>query len=161
DRINPTAAFTALQPTEQPAFRLIAAGTPAPDASALSAAEASVDDPTSAASAPEATPMPASTATTVTTLRRWDTSSASVQVEPLLVGQLDQALAGVEGSVSIAVKDLGSGRGAVLDGSREMQAASLFKLPVLYAVFEAGVPLGENLLISEEARSYDLGTMEL
>ena len=39
-----------------------------------------------------------------------------------LVTRLDQALAGVDGHVSVAVKDLGSGRGAVLDGDRDLPA---------------------------------------
>ena len=81
--------------------------------------------------------------------------------DPALVVRLDQALAGVDGHVSVAVKDLGSGRGAALDGDREMPAASLYKLTVLYSVFEAGLNMGEELPITEEARSYDSGSMEL
>jgi len=61
----------------------------------------------------------------------------------------------------VAVKDLGSGRGAVLDGDRELPAASLYKLPILFAVFEAGLNMGEALPITDEAREYDSGTLEL
>ncbi|HET6319607.1 MAG TPA: serine hydrolase, partial [Chloroflexota bacterium] len=104
---------------------------------------------------------PTAVPTQVVTLRRWDLNAENVRTEPGLIAQLDQALAGVEGSVSIAVKDLGSGRGAVLDGTREMEAASLFKLPILYAVFDAGLPMTEQMVISQQALSYDLGTMEL
>ncbi len=99
--------------------------------------------------------------TQVVTLRRWDVATQDIRPESALIGQLDQALAGVEGSVSLAVKDLGSGRGAVLNGTREMQAASLFKLPVLYAVFDAGLSMNEELVITPQALDYDLGTMEL
>jgi beta-lactamase class A len=166
DRFTPAPAGNGLQALQQ-----LPVGTPeldansaqpavAPGASdAPAAPETTLAQDAAVDGTPDTTPRPATTP--VATLRRWDTAASDVQVEPLLVGQLDQALAGIEGTVSIAVKDLGSGRGAVLDGSREMQAASLFKLPVLYTVFEAGVPLGESLLITEEARSYDLGTMEL
>ena len=70
-------------------------------------------------------------------------------------------LASVDGHVSVAVKDLGSGRGAVLDGDRELPAASLYKLPILFAVFEAGLNMGEALPITDEAREYDSGTLAL
>jgi len=105
--------------------------------------------------------VPTAAPTQVVTLRRWDVTANDIQADAALIAQLDQALAGVEGSVSLAIKDFGSGRGAVLEGNREMQAASLFKLPVLYAVFDAGLPLSEELVITDQARSYDLGTMEL
>jgi len=101
------------------------------------------------------------TATAVPTLRQWDTSAAGMISDPALIRQLDQALVGVDGQVSVAVKDLGSGRGAVLDGDRELPAASLYKLPILFAVFEAGLNMAEPLPITEEARSYDSGTLEL
>jgi len=99
--------------------------------------------------------------TPVATLRQWDTRASGIVIDAQLVGQLDQVLAGVDGRVSVAVKDLGSGRGAVLDGRRELEAASLFKLLVLYSVFESGLPLGAELVISDQARAYDLGTLEL
>jgi beta-lactamase class A len=49
----------------------------------------------------------------------------------------------------------------VLDGDRELPAASLYKLPVLLAVFESGLSMNEGLPITNEARAYDSGTMEL
>jgi len=103
------------------------------------------------------------TPTAIPTLRQWGTGpgTAGVIADAALVRRLDQALAGVDGHVSVAVKDLGSGRGAVLDGDRELPAASLYKLPVLFSVFEAGLSMGEELPITDEARSYDAGTMEL
>jgi beta-lactamase class A len=115
------------------------------------------------------TPTPATNAagtllpisTVVPTLRRWDAQAPGVVTDAGLVTRLDQALAGVDGHVSVAVKDLGSGRGAVLDGERELPAASLYKLPVLDSIFEAGLGMGEQLPITEEARSYDAGSMEL
>jgi beta-lactamase class A len=115
-----------------------------------------VDGPqANAAAAALATP------TASATLRRWDTSGSGVIADAGLIGRLDQALAGVDGHVSVAIKDLGSGRGAVLDGDRELPAASLYKLPILFSVFEAGLSMGEELPITEEARDYDSGTLEL
>jgi beta-lactamase class A len=101
------------------------------------------------------------TATSIPTLRQWDTSTSDLISDPGLVRRLDQALAGVDGRVSVAVKDLGSGRGAMLDGDRELPAASLFKLPILFAVFETGLRMSEELPITAEARGYDSDTLEL
>ena len=42
-----------------------------------------------------------------------------------------------------------------------MPSASLFKLPVLYSVFNAGVPFDDQLLITDAIKAYDLGTLEL
>jgi beta-lactamase class A len=123
------------------------------DVSAPASSAAAPPDTTEAQQAPSATPLP--------TLRQWDTRVTSIAVDRTLVGHLDQALASVDGNISLAVKDLGSGRGAVLDGHRELQAASLFKLLVLYSVFEARLPLTTELLITRDALDYDLGTLEL
>ena len=108
-----------------------------------------------------ATARGAAAPTALPTLRHWDTGASGVIADMGLIRRLDQALAGVDGHLSVAVKDLGSGRGAVLDGDRELPAASLYKLPILFAVFEAGLSLGEELPITEEARGYDSGTLEL
>src|SRR5450631_1326273 len=72
------------------------------------------------------------TPTAIPTVRQWDSSTPGLVTDPALAGRLDQALAGVDGHVSVAVKDLGSGRGAALDGDLELPAASLYKLTVLY-----------------------------
>jgi beta-lactamase class A len=98
---------------------------------------------------------------TLPVLHQWQSVASGLALDPALASQLDQALVGVDGHVSVAVKDLATGRGAVLDGDREMPSASLYKLPVLFSVFEAGLNMGEDLPITEEARSYDSGTMEL
>jgi beta-lactamase class A len=154
--ISPSAALVAT--TQAALSRLVfATATPAPEAAPTAVQRAL------AASAPAAvqtsTPTPVGTA--IPTLRQWDATADGIQIDPVLVGQLDQALLGVEGTVSIAVKDLGSGRGAVLDGEREMEAASLFKLTVMYAVFDAGLSFGEQLPVTEQALAFDAGTMEL
>ncbi|MBV9170389.1 MAG: serine hydrolase [Chloroflexi bacterium] len=93
-------------------------------------------------------------------MHQWQ-ASPGIQLDSTLAGLLDEAVSGVDGHVGVAVKDLGSGKGAVLNGSDELQSASLYKLPILYAVFDSGISFSEQLPISEEARSYDAGTMEL
>src|SRR5918911_1742395 len=100
-------------------------------------------------------------ATRVTTTRQWDPATAGIVPDAVLASRLDQALLGVDGHIGLAVKDLGSGRGAVLGGQLELPAASLYKLPVLYTVFDVGLKLTEDLPITDEALSYDAGTMEL
>jgi beta-lactamase class A len=118
--------------------------------------------------APDAVPAPQTTSPDAVStpqlpplLRVWDHGAAGIVSDPVLVSRLDQALAGVDGHVGVAVKDLGSGRGAVLDGDLELQSASLYKLPVLYTVFDVGLNMYEELPITPEALSYDSGTMEL
>jgi beta-lactamase class A len=95
------------------------------------------------------------------TQRQWDTAVPGIINDAELASRLDQALTGVDGHVGVAVKDLGSGRGAVLDGNVELQSASLYKLPVLYTVFQLGLSMSEELPITEDALQYDSGTMEL
>lgn len=67
------------------------------------------------------------------------------------------------GTFGVAVKDLDSGRGALIESDREFPAASLFKLPVMYEVFkqrDAGtLRFTEVLWVTAEAASYDLGTL--
>ncbi len=95
------------------------------------------------------------------TQRQWDTDVPGIINDPVLASRLDQALTGVDGHVGVAVKDLGSGRGAVLDGNLELQSASLYKLTVLYTVFQLGLSMSEELPITQDALQYDSGTMEL
>src|SRR5438874_1797331 len=72
------------------------------------------------------------------TLRQWEAHVAGIASDAALISRLDRALVGVDGRIGVAVKDLGSGRGAVLDGDLELQSASLYKLTVLYSVFASG-----------------------
>ena len=84
--------------------------------------------------------------------RQWDTTTIDgILTDPVLTSRLDQALTGVDGHVGVVVKDLGSGRGAVLNGNLELQSASLYKLPVLFTVFDSGLNMSEELTISDEA----------
>jgi beta-lactamase class A len=93
--------------------------------------------------------------------RPWETEAPPLVHDAALAAALEEAMRGVSGRVGLAVKDLGSGRGALLNASAELPAASVFKLPVLYSVFKAGVPLSEQFQITERIMSFDLGTMEL
>jgi beta-lactamase class A len=109
-------------------------------------------------------PTPGGLATPVAQLalqRDWDRQAWDSAVDPVLVARLDQALSGVDGHIGLAVKELGTDRGAVLDGDLELPSASLYKLPVLYTVFSSGIGLDEPLPITQQALAYDTGTMEL
>src|SRR5262245_47653907 len=119
DRLVPEqvlpAAAGAPQPFARPAFATATAVTAAAETAgpvAELAIARATQPPESATKEPTRPPTP------MPTLRQWDATAAGVQIDPVLVGQLDQALVGVEGTVSVAVKDLGSGRGAVLNGDR-------------------------------------------
>jgi beta-lactamase class A len=135
-----------------------AAGFRAVAGQALLTAAGTNAGPAGGAAAPG---LPTADQTTAATTRRWDSAAPGIVVDPILASRLDQALLGVDGHIGVAVKDLGSGRGAVLGGSLELPAASLYKLPVLYTVFDAGLRMTEDLPITDEALSYDAGTMEL
>ncbi|MBV9354520.1 MAG: serine hydrolase [Chloroflexi bacterium] len=118
------------------------------------AAAAAVARPTAsgATSAPDAT--------AVALQRGWQ-GADGITYDPVLAGLLDTAFSAVDGNIGVVVKDLGTGRGVTLDGDAEMPSASLFKLPVLYSVFDAGVPFDDQLLITDAIKAYDLGTLEL
>ena len=67
------------------------------------------------------------------------------------------------GRFGIAVRDLGSGRAVLLNEAVPFQAASLYKLPVMYEVFkmrEQGLlSFDELLTIGPADAAYDLGTL--
>jgi beta-lactamase class A len=91
----------------------------------------------------------------------WEQMSSQVTHDPALAARIAPLLDETDGAVSLAVKDLGTGHGVLLNGEREQQAASLFKLPVLYSVMRAGLDWDEPLEITDRIKSYDLGTLEL
>ncbi len=70
---------------------------------------------------------------------------------------------GLTGRFGIAVKDLGSGHGVYLNEGFAFQAASLYKLPVMYEVFKQRewglVTFREELTIAPEDAAMDLGTL--
>ena len=81
-----------------------------------------------------------------------------------LTAQITARLVGRSGRYGVAVKNLRTGEGVVLDGDGEYEAASLFKLPVMYEVFkqrEAGqLSFDEQIELTERHVAYDLGTLD-
>jgi len=81
-----------------------------------------------------------------------------------LANQIAARVAGRSGRYGVAVKNLRTGQGVILDGDGEYEAASLFKLPVMYEVFkqrEAGqLSFDEEAEITERHVAYDLGTLD-
>ena len=71
--------------------------------------------------------------------------------------------AGLSGRLGIAASDLGSGRTVLLNEQDSFEAASLYKLPVMYEVFRqretGGLRFGEELTIGPEDAAFDLGTL--
>jgi beta-lactamase class A len=70
---------------------------------------------------------------------------------------------GLAGRFGIAVKDLGSGQSVFLNETFRFQAASLFKLPVMYEVFKLRewgfLTFREQLTIGPEDAAMDLGSL--
>ncbi|MBM2810900.1 MAG: per1 [Chloroflexi bacterium] len=81
-----------------------------------------------------------------------------------LAARVLERLASVSGRRGIAIKDLDTGRGVLIDPDGEYEAASLFKLEVMYEVFkqrELGVVnFDETLVLTARHVSYDLGTLD-
>ena len=81
-----------------------------------------------------------------------------------LAGQISSRVAGRSGRYGVAVKNLRTGQGVILDSEGEYEAASLFKLPVMYEVFkqrDAGqLSFDEEVEITERHVAYDLGTLD-
>jgi beta-lactamase class A len=91
--------------------------------------------------------------------------SSTELVPDLDLGQrISQRLAGRSGKFGIAIKDLDTGRGVLIDPDGEYEAASLFKLPVMYELFKqrelGGVSFDESLVLTERHVAYDLGTLD-
>jgi beta-lactamase class A len=75
-----------------------------------------------------------------------------------------QKIAGHGGRYGIAIKDLSTGLGVLVDPDGEYEAASLFKLAVMYEVFKqrdlGTLSLSESLVLTERHVAYDLGTLD-
>jgi beta-lactamase class A len=82
----------------------------------------------------------------------------------VLAAKVVERLSGRSGKFGVAIKDLASGRGVLIDADGEYEAASLFKLWVMYEVYkqrEAGnVSFAEHLVLTERHVAYDLGTLD-
>ncbi len=72
-----------------------------------------------------------------------------------------RAIGSLDGVVGIAIKDLESGRGVLLNADEEYPAASIYKTTVMYEVFaqreSKRLTFDEQITISETAEAFDLG----
>jgi beta-lactamase class A len=131
-------------------------------APAVPTATARVSTPTAAASAitaPTAIPPRAQQEP-----RPSSFSSTPFTPDPILAAKVAERLSGRSGRIGVAIKDLRTGRGVLIDPEGEYEAASLFKLSVMYEVFkqrELGtLSFDEQLLVTERHVAYDLGTLD-
>jgi beta-lactamase class A len=81
-----------------------------------------------------------------------------------LAAEISARIAGRSGRHGIAVKDLRTGRGVLIEPDREFEAASLFKLAVMYEVFKQRearlLSFDEQLTFTDRHVAYDLGTLD-
>jgi beta-lactamase class A len=84
---------------------------------------------------------------------------------PALSELVHKHLGEQRGVFAVAVKDLDSGQGVLINADRELPAASLFKLPVMYEAYrqrDAGrLNFGETMTLTPEFARHDLGTLEV
>lgn len=84
--------------------------------------------------------------------------------DPELASQVVAIVSGLAGRIGVAIKDLDSGRGVLIDPEAEYPAASLYKLPVMYEVFKqwelGALSLEETLVFTQRHVDYDLGTLD-
>lgn len=84
--------------------------------------------------------------------------------DPELTNRVAERLSGRTGRFGVAIKDLESGRGVLIDPDGEYEAASLFKLWVMYEVFKqrelGALSFDETLVLTDRHVSYDLGTLD-
>lgn len=107
---------------------------------------------------------PAPPITGATDLRWVDPHAVPFVADPALTARVAERIAGRSGRYGIALKNLRSGHGVLLDPDGRYQAASLFKLWVMYEVFrqrDAGsLSFGEVLRLTQRHVDYDLGTLD-
>jgi beta-lactamase class A len=84
--------------------------------------------------------------------------------DPVLAARIMERISGRSGQYGVAIKDLRSGRGVLVDADSRYEAASLFKLSVMYEVFkqrEAGtLSFGELIMLTQRHVEFDLGTLD-
>ena len=141
------------------AGRVLLGGGPEPTPTAPLAPPAPLAAPDPPAAIADAVPQLEATA---------DTPSAPPP-DPRVVAQqrLREAVfapfRGLAGRFGIAVKDLGSGQTVLLNEALSFQAASLYKLPVMYEVFKLRewglLTFREELTIGAEDAAMDLGSL--
>src|SRR3954453_3435924 len=94
-----------------------------------------------------------------------DTLTRPLIHDPALAALVDKHFGSLQGHFGVAIKDLETGQGLLVHGADEFEAASLFKLPVMYEVFrqrDSGLlSLEERLTITPYFASFNLGTLDL
>lgn len=126
--------------------------------------------PTPAAAPPRAAPVPQSGGVLTPTppplsIKGYvDRNSSLVRHDPVLERQVLQAIDGAAATFGIAIKELSTGRGLLVNPEQEFYAASLFKLSLMYEVFNqrllGKLGLGETLEITDRHVDFDLGTLD-
>lgn len=151
---------TRLEPTASP--KSAARPTPAAPGRATPTLPAPGASPAlpRAGAAPVATPPPPP----ADPRHRVERDAALAQPDPELERLVLGTIQGVPATFSIAVKELSTGRGVLVNPSAEVYAASLFKLAVMYEVFHqrqlGKLRLDETLEVTEKHVEYDLGTLD-
>jgi beta-lactamase class A len=88
-----------------------------------------------------------------------------LSVAPALADLVQRHLGELRGVFAVAIKDLDSGQGVLINADRELPAASLFKLPVMYEVFrqrEMGrLSFSDPLFLTADYARQDLGTLDV
>jgi beta-lactamase class A len=81
-----------------------------------------------------------------------------------LASEISARIAGRSGQWGVAIKNLRTGQGVLINPDREFEAASLFKLPVMYEVFKQregrALSFEEQLVLTDRHVAYDLGTLD-
>src|SRR5579884_887216 len=133
------------------------APVPAPDAAPQASTPGEMDSPAAQAAPAADAPHDAAAADPL--------EIGGLIEDAALAALVQQHLAPLRGVFGVAIKDLDSGRGVLINADRMLPAASLFKLAVMYEVFrqhDAGqLQLTERLTLSAHYAQYDLGTLDL
>lgn len=106
----------------------------------------------------EATPSP------VPTVLEVERESTLLLHDPGLERVVLDVIGEASATYGVAIKELSSGRGVLINPEREFYAASLFKLPIMYEVFRqhsgGSLKLDETLEFTERHVDFDLGTLD-
>jgi beta-lactamase class A len=81
-----------------------------------------------------------------------------------LAAEISTRIVGRSGRWGVAVKNLRTGQGVLINPDSPFEAASLFKLPVMYEVFKQrearALSFDEQLVLTDRHVAYDLGTLD-
>lgn len=112
---------------------------------------------------PTASPIPP-LPTPISVPRSSPFGAAPLTPDEELARRVTFAVEGQSGRFGVAIKDLQSGRGLLIDPDSAYPAASLFKLPVMYEVFKqrelGALSFDEVLYFTDRHVAFDLGTLD-